>query len=112
MKLQFVDHTLGVSSVLAAFTLSCRKHGTIRGIPWQEILAEKVPEERRWKRKPDAWKVRLADGTTVGVHPDAIFGLHYLDKPEGANRAYFFLEVDRGTMPVMRAGLSQTSIYR
>ena len=44
--------------------------------------------------------------------PDAIFGLHYLHKPEGANRAYFFLEVDRGTMPVVRRSLKETSIYR
>jgi len=112
VKLPFVDHTLGVSSVLVAFTLSCREHGNVRVIPWREILAEKVPEERRRKKEPDAWKVRLSDGGAVGVKPDAIFGLHYLDKSEGANRAYFFLEVDRGTMPVMRAGLSQTSVYR
>jgi len=112
VKLPFVDHTLGVSSVLVAFTLSCREHGNVRVMPWREILAEKVPEERRRKKEPDAWKARLPDGGAVGVKPDAIFGLHYLDKPEGANRAYFFLEVDRGTMPVMRAGLSQTSVYR
>jgi glycosyltransferase involved in cell wall biosynthesis len=112
VKLQFVDHTLGVSSVLVAFTRACREHGNVRVIPWREILEEKVPEERRRKKEPDSWKVRLPDDTTVGVKPDAIFGLHYLDKPEGANRAYFFLEVDRGTMPVMRAGLSQTSVYR
>ncbi|HXO20935.1 MAG TPA: replication-relaxation family protein [Thermoanaerobaculia bacterium] len=110
--LEFIDHTLGVASVLAAFTLSCRKHGDVRVIPWREILEEKVPEETRRKKQPDSWRVRLSGGPMVGITPDAIFGLHYLAKPEGANRSWFFLEVDRGTMPVMRKRLSETSVYR
>lgn len=110
--LDFVDHTLGVSSVLAAFALACRAHGHVRVIPWREIFEEKVPEETRRRRQPDAWRVRLADGSLVGVVPDAIFGLHYLAKPEGGNRAWFFLEVDRGTMPVVRRRLTETSVYR
>ena len=32
--------------------------------------------------------------------------------PESRRRAYFFLEADRGTMPVVRKGLAQTSILR
>lgn len=110
-KLQYMDHTLGVSSVLVAFTLSCRTHGNVRLIPWREILETKVPEATRKKRSPDTWRVRLGN-ETFGVTPDAIFGLEYLDKPEGANRAWFFLEVDRGTMPVVRRDLRETSVYR
>jgi hypothetical protein len=110
--LEFIDHTLAVSGVLAAFALSCRAHGDVRVIPWREILEEKVPEETRRKKQPDSWRVRLPGGETVGVTPDAIFGLHYLAKPEGANRSWFFLEVDRGTMPVVRRRLTETSVYR
>ena len=44
--------------------------------------------------------------------PDALFGLHYLDRPEGRNRTYFFLETDRATMPVQRANVRQTSFFR
>jgi hypothetical protein len=111
-KLQYLEHAVTVSSVIVAFTLSCRERGNVRVIPWREILEEKVPEETRKKRKPDTWQVRLPGAGPLGVTPDAIFGLHYLDKPEGANRAYFFLEVDRGTMPVVRRSLKETSVYR
>ena len=44
--------------------------------------------------------------------PDALFGLHYLDRPEGRNRAYFFLEANRATMPIQRANVRQTSFFR
>lgn len=110
--LQYLDHALSVSAVLVALAVSCRRHGSVRFVPWREILEEKVPEETRRSRTPDTWRVRVGTGETIGVTPDAIFGLHFLDRPEGANRAYFFLEVDRGTMPVVRRSLKETSIYR
>jgi Replication-relaxation len=112
VKLPFVDHALSVSEILAAFVLSCRKRGDVRFIPWREILAKKAPEDTRRKKAPDSWRVKLPGEGAVGVSPDAIFGLQFLSKPEGANRAYFFLEVDRGTMPVMRASFADTSMWR
>lgn len=45
----------------------------------------------------------------VGMVPDRIFALEF---PESEERAYFFLEADRATMPVMRSSLEQTSIFR
>ncbi len=111
-KLQFLNHALAVSGVLVAFAASCRKHGNVRLIPWSEILETKAPEATRRKRLPDSWAARVPRYGRVGVTPDSIFGLHYLDMPEGSNRAYFFLEVDRGTMPVVRRSLAETSVYR
>jgi len=35
-----------------------------------------------------------------------------LDKPEGSNKVYFFLEADRGTMPLTRKDVKQTSFLR
>jgi hypothetical protein len=46
------------------------------------------------------------------VIPDAVFALEYADQSGQVQRAYFFLEADRGTMPVMRKGLAQTSFFR
>jgi hypothetical protein len=56
----------------------------------------------------------IHQGRRIGATliPDAVFGLHFLDRPEGRNRAYFFLEADRGTMPVERANLHRTSVVR
>jgi hypothetical protein len=44
----------------------------------------------------------------VGVHPDYAFALRFAD---GSRRCYL-VECDRGTMPVERAGLKQTSIVK
>jgi hypothetical protein len=48
----------------------------------------------------------------LGVEPDRVFGLSFAGAPEHQRRAYFFLEADRGTMPVTRKGLGQTSFRR
>jgi len=112
VKLPFVEHALSVSEILTAFVISCRKRGDVRVIPFREILEERAPAETRRKKVPDAWQVKIPGEGAIGVSPDAIFGLHFLSKPEGGNRAYFFLEVDRGTMPVMRTRLEETSMWR
>lgn len=111
VKLPFVEHAVAVSEILTAFTVSARKRGDVRVISFREVL-EKAPEETKRKKVPDSWRVKIPGEESIGVSPDAIFGLHFLGKPEGANRAYFFLEVDRGTMPVMRTRLSETSMWR
>ena len=44
--------------------------------------------------------------------PDRIFGIRDLERREGQNRKFFFLETDRGTMPTERKDLSKTSMLR
>jgi hypothetical protein len=80
-----------------------------------EILHQ-APEGTRRRRNPFGWQVVVhhnGENHTVGVIPDKIFGLHFMDKPEGRNKAYFFLEIDRGTMPVFRKSLhhKQSSFF-
>ena len=75
-----------------------------------EIIAA-FPEQQRDARNPLALRVRLAhDGVThgVGVVPDLVFGLCF---PDGSRRC-FMVEIDRGTMPISRADISQTSLER
>ena len=75
-----------------------------------EIIAA-FPEQQRNARNPLALRVRLAhDGVThdVGVVPDLVFGLRF---PDGSRRC-FMVEIDRGTMPISRADISQTSFER
>lgn len=52
------------------------------------------------------------EAVDLGVAPDRVFGLRFEDEPEGSNRAFFFLEADRASMPVARRGLRQTSVAR
>jgi hypothetical protein len=75
-----------------------------------EIIAA-FPEKQRNARNPLALRVRLThDGVTheVGVVPDLVFGLRFAD----GSRRCFMVEIDRGTMPISRADISQTSFER
>ena len=99
---------------MVAFEAACQKSGRVRLIRADEILKH-APEATRRRKNPLKWNVPASYGgqnITLGLVPDKIFGLQYLDKPEGKNRAYFFLEADRATMPVMRTDIRQTSFYR
>lgn len=110
----FLAHTLLVADVLVALDVACRKNGAVRLIEVDELLAQAPPATRRSKN-PLGWQVpvRYQDSALrLGVIPDRIFGLHFLDRVEGRNKAYFFLEADRATMPVIRTDLRQTSFYR
>ena len=92
----FLEHALLVSEVMAAIELACRK-ANIRLIT-----------ERELSERPFRWKVNLSNRKRLGVIPDRTFAL----ENDARERAYFFLEADRGTMPVMRRTLSQTSFHR
>jgi hypothetical protein len=110
----FLDHTLLVADVMVAFEAACQKSGRVRLIRADEIL-KGAPEVTRRRKNPLKWNVPAShrgQNIMLGLVPDKIFGLQYLDKPEGKNRAYFFLEADRATMPVMRSDIRQTSFYR
>lgn len=80
----------------------------------EEILAG-APEATRRLRLPFRWQVEVRHGGKpyrLGVEPDRIFGLQFDRTPEGRRRSFFFLEADRGTMPVERKGLAETSFLR
>jgi hypothetical protein len=110
----FLGHTLAVAEAMVAFEIACRGREGVRFIPPEEVLAGAPPETRRL-RLPFRWQVEVRQGGKshrLGVEPDKVFGLEFHRAPENRRRAYFFLEADRGTMPVMRKGLGQTSILR
>lgn len=110
----FLHHTLAVAEVLVAFEIACRGREGVRFIPPEEILAG-APETTRRLRLPFRWQVEIRPGGRpyrLGVEPDRVFGLRSEGEPEGRNLVFFFLEADRGTMPVTRKGLGQTSFLR
>jgi hypothetical protein len=110
----FLHHTLAVAEVMVAFEIACRGREGVRFIPPEEVLAGAPPETRRL-RLPFRWQVEVRQGGRLhrlGVEPDKVFGLRFEGEPEHRRHAYFFLEADRGTMPVVRKGLAQTSFLR
>ena len=101
----FLEHALLVSDVMVSLELACRKHDGIR-LLYEDQLA------LRSEYQPFQWRVKAQDGTKLGVVPDRVFALEYRDQNGQFQRVHFFLEADRGTMPVTRRTLSQTSFAR
>jgi hypothetical protein len=115
-----IDHALEVADFMVALALACSRHGRLQMIYFDEIMRELAPWETRKNPRPYHWPVSVRPSarwkgrgaTTIYVIPDKIFGIRNLDRPEGKNRAFFFLEADRGTMPVVRPGLDKSSLLR
>ena len=99
----YLAHALLVSDVIVSLELACRQHG-IRLLHEDEL---NLPVEA-----PLHWQVKLRDGTKLGVIPDRTFALEYADQKGQVQQVYYFLEADRGTMPVVREKLTQSSFYR
>ena len=99
----YLAHALLVSDVMVSLELACRLHG-IRLLHEDELnLSVGAPLH---------WRVKIRDGIKLGVIPDRVFALEYADQHGSTQRVYYFLEADRGTMPVIREKLAQSSFYR
>jgi hypothetical protein len=100
---QYLEHAVLVSDVMVAIELACRKTQRVRLFTREEF--PKIPKSTRWS-------VTIGTNVKLGVIPDQMFGLEITRETGQMERAYFFLEADRGTMPVIRKNLNQTSLYR
>lgn len=105
----FLEHALLVSDIMVALELACRRDGRYR------LLAEdqlKLPKDVCPNGSTIRWRVKLPHGPRIGVIPDRTFALEPRDPTDETSTSYFFLEADRGTMPVKRSNLTQTSFFR
>jgi len=109
LKRLFIEHALLVSDTMVALEIACRRHGRIRLLHSEDLDLSDSPHIRH---RPFGWKVNLNAAAKVGLIPDRVFALEFLDRPAGRTLAYFFLEADRATMPVVRNHLRQTSFQR
>ena len=96
----FLDHALMVSDIMVAFELACRNHKAIRLLSPVDLQLKNVPE-------PFQWKVDIGQRQKIGVIPDRVFGLEINGK-----QSWYVVEADRGTMPITRGHLDQTSFQR
>jgi hypothetical protein len=97
----FLKHALFVSDIMVSIELACHQHG-IRFLTEQDLTKS---------NQPFRWKMNV-QGQTSSVAPDRVFALESTGTDGSIQRSYFFLEADRGTMPVIRKKLSQSSFYR
>jgi hypothetical protein len=104
----FLEHALLVSDVMVAIELACRNTPGVTFVREQRLFLKSV---RADKSRAFRWKVKVGN-RRLGVIPDGVFALEF-KQPNGENESvFFFLEADRGTMPVERKNLTQTSFYR
>src|SRR5436190_703736 len=107
---QFILHTLAIADVRVALQRAVRNRPGFQLLEPEQLLAM-APADTQRKDRPWSWraKVRYNDTTIdLGVAPDYVFAIQY---PDGRFRA-FLVECDRGTMPVDRSNLTQTSLKR
>jgi len=107
----FIEHTLLTADLAVAFELACRRDDAVRLVAARDILAS-APEATRNARNPWALPAKIRDGGRtheIRVIPDKVFGL---DFTQLRKQAYFFVEADRATMPVIRSHPRQTSFHQ
>jgi len=112
-------HQLMICDCLASIELGVREDPRLRFISWHEVMA-RAPEKTRDLDNPFEIPVSIsyalppsgnAHQADTTVIPDGLFGLQYT--PDDAKTYRFFaLEADRGTMPVARSNLHQTSYLK
>ncbi len=101
----FLEHALLISDFMVALETACRHQRDVRLLGEDDVTP---PAGVRLRRAPFQWQVNLGNGRQCGVIPDRVFGLEFRD----GSRVWFCLEADRGTMPVTRRGLDQSSFQR
>lgn len=105
----FLEHTLMVSDFMAALELDCRQRTDVRLLYPHE---RPKPKGRENSREPFRWTVDLPGKRRVGVVPDKVFALEITQADGRTERTNYFLEADRGTMPIKRRDLRQSCVLR
>lgn len=112
-KSLFLEHTLMTNDFLCVIQKACKDTPGLEYID-AETMINNRPRLAPEKTNPLTWPVEIQDGqkkTTFNVIPDGAFGLKITDE-SGTKTAYFFLEVDRSTMPITRSSSKHSSFRR
>ena len=107
----FIEHQLEIMDFYVALaTRRARSADDVRLIHPDELVAA-FPDQSFSARNPFALRVKVSHhgvAHEIGVVPDLVFGLLFAD----GSRRCFMVEIDRGTMPIARRDIRQTSLER
>ena len=107
----FLEHTLAVADFAVALSVAVAASPVVDLTDGDALLA-RLPATTRDAAKPFRLSVPItfrSSRYTIGLEPDYVFSLGF---PSRGRRAYFLVEIDRGTMPVERSDITQSSILR
>jgi DNA-binding Lrp family transcriptional regulator len=106
----FIEHQIEIADFQVALQRAVRERGDVRLLYANDILAT-APLTTREARNPFLLRANVSKQgwkREIGVVPDLVFGLKFTD----GSRRCFMVEIDRGTMPITRADINQTSFER
>ncbi|MFY0609964.1 MAG: replication-relaxation family protein [Hyphomicrobiaceae bacterium] len=107
----FLEHTLAISDFAVVLSAAVATNPVVELTDGQELVS-RLPATTRDAAKPFRLSVPVyfkSARHTIGLEPDYVFSLGF---PTAGRRAYFLVEIDRGTMPVERSDILQSSILR
>jgi len=105
----FIEHQLEIVDFQIGIHRGTRGRDDIAIMHADDLIAG-MPEQPA-KRNPFALRVKLSHkgaARNIAVIPDLVFGLRFR---AGASYSYM-VEIDRGTMPIVRSNFEQTSFER
>ena len=108
----FIDHALEIADFMVALELSAAAAGVELIHAYTLLESAPTRTSKRQLVSPWMWETRIRRGREerrVWMEPDQMFGLSFSGKRP---TQFYFLECDRGTMPVERKNLSKTSFLR
>src|SRR3954447_21348801 len=110
-----IKHAIEITDFMVALDIACRRRGRFAVMYFDEILRELAPQATREAPRPYHWPVSTSwqgSAQTLYVIPDRVFGIRDLTRQGARAIKFFAYERDRGTMPVVRSNLAQSSILR
>ena len=105
-----LTHSIEVTEVLVALQTAAHKV-SLQFLWHHDLLFPTQPEEKDQSLHPMRWSLSLRGQgrrNRTFVIPDGAFAI----QDANGHQSWFFLELDRGTMPVARSSPSQTSFIR
>ena len=107
----FLQHTLGIADFSVAMQMAVAGRDEVN-INDSDELMDDFPAEILARNKPYRLSVPVIHQNVrldIGLEADYAFSLYL---PKVRRKAFFLVEIDRGTMPVARRDLKQSSILR
>ena len=106
----FIDHQLEIMDFYVGLQMALRDQSGIALLDTNDLV-RLFPDQRFNAANPFSLRARINQHGAwydIGVVPDLVFGLKFGD----GSRRCFMVEIDRGTMPVSRSNLMQTSFEK
>jgi hypothetical protein len=106
----FIEHQIELMDFFVALECAARERRDTELAHPAELVAA-FPDQAFSPGNPFAMRATVSEKGVmrhIGVAPDLAFGLRFLD----GSRRCFMIEIDRGTMPVVRSDIRQTSFER